>query len=219
MLYKKKHHLVQLSNIKVIYMKKVSLLCVLLPVLLCSCKSTNNNENKFSNTMSINESLSSYTSASDSSSETQNSIITSSSEEATADITSREQSSSDEEVAEKFDLVIETDQPYYFTEDTKITFTLYNTNRKPFTYKTDFFLQIKKDGEWKYYPTKSGLINYEYKTETTDSQFVYLTFDLEEEYNLPLKEGTYRIIQESDEDVITSNSFTISHRDSDIMNE
>ena len=169
--------------------------------------------------MSINESLSSYTSASDSSSETQNNIITSSSEEATADITSREQSSSDEEVAEKFDLVIETDHPYYFTEDTKITFTLYNTNRKPFTYKTDFFLQIKEDSEWKYYPTKSGLINYEYKTETTDSQFVYLTFDLEEEYNLPLQEGTYRIIQESDEDILTSNTFTVSHRDSDIMNE
>ena len=219
MLYKKKHHLVQLSNIKVIYMKKVLILCVLLPVLLCSCKSANNNENTFSSTTSTNESLSSYTSASDSSYKMQSSIITPSREETTADITSREPSSVDEEVSEEFDLVIETERPYYFTEDTKITFTLYNTNRKPFTYKTDFFLQIKKDGEWKYYPTKSGLINYEYKTETTDSHFIYLTLNLEEEYNLPLQEGTYRIIQESDEDVLTSNTFTISHRDSDIMHE
>lgn len=214
MLYKKKHRLVQLSNIKVVYMKKVLLLCVLLlPVLLCSCKSTNNDENTFSSTTSTNESLYSYTSASDSSSEMQNSIITSSREETTADITSREPSSVDEEGFEEFDLVIETERPYYFTEDTKITFTLYNTNKKPFTYKTDFFLQIKEDGEWKYYPTKSGLINYEYKTEKTDSQFIYLTLNLEEEYNLPLQEGTYRIIQESDEDVLTSNTFTISHRD------
>ncbi|MGN1319735.1 MAG: immunoglobulin-like domain-containing protein [Acutalibacteraceae bacterium] len=200
-------------------MKKVFFLCVLLlPILLCSCKSTNNNENTFSGTTSTNESLSSYASASDTSSELQNSIITSSREEDTADITSREPSSVDEEVSEEFDLVIETDRPYYYTEDTKITFTLYNTDRKPFTYKTDFFLQIEKDGEWKYYPTKSGLINYEYKTEETDSHYIYLTLNLEEEYNLPLQEGTYRIIQESDEDILTSNTFTISYRDNDNMN-
>lgn len=107
-------------------------------------------------------------------------------------------------------LSIYVDKPYYRKTVKTITFTLYNNNKNKFTYENDFYLQIYKDGDWKYYPTKSGEINYSHVKKETESYIESVIFNLKNKYNLPLDVGTYRIIQESDGGTVVSDEFNIA---------
>lgn len=107
-------------------------------------------------------------------------------------------------------LSIYVDKPYYRKTVKTITFTLYNNNKNKFTYENDFYLQIYKDGDWKYYPTKSGEINYSHVKKETESYIESVIFNLQNKYNLPLDVGTYRIIQESDSGTVVSDEFNIA---------
>ncbi len=107
-------------------------------------------------------------------------------------------------------LSIYVDKPYYRKTVKTITFTLYNNNKNKFTYENDFYLQIYKDGDWKYYPTKSGEINYSHVKKETESYIESVIFNLKNKYDLPLDVGTYRIIQESDSGTVVSDEFNIA---------
>lgn len=120
-------------------------------------------------------------------------------------------SSNPESFYDTVELYIETIKPYYYTADSQIDFVIYTNESYYFSYKTDFFLQYYKNDKWEYYPTKNGIIDYKFETKNVDSKSVVLTLNLEEKYDLPLLSGKYRIIQESDDDIIISNEFQIMH--------
>ena len=123
-----------------------------------------------------------------------------------------ESSKSSDEYNEEPDVLLSiyVDKPYYRKTVKTITFTLYNNNKNKFTYENDFFLQIYKDGDWKYYPTKNGEINYNNIKKETESYIESVIFNLKNKYDLPLDVGTYRIIQESDSGTVVSDEFNIA---------
>lgn len=123
-----------------------------------------------------------------------------------------ESSKSSDEYNEEPDVLLSiyVDKPYYRKTVKTIKITLYNNNKNKFTYKNDFFLQIYKDGDWKYYPTKNGEINYSNIKKETESYIESVIFNLKNKYNLPLDVGTYRIIQESDSGTVVSDEFNIA---------
>ena len=123
-----------------------------------------------------------------------------------------ESSKSSDEYNEEPDVLLSiyVDKPYYRKTVKTIKITLYNNNKNKFTYENDFFLQIYKDGDRKYYPTKNGEINYSNIKKETESYIESVIFNLKNKYDLPLDVGTYRIIQESDSGTVVSDEFNIA---------
>ena len=197
-------------------MKKLLLILALcLPLLLCSCRKINQTDNdyQYSNTSDIS---SDYV---DISSDYVSSVTSSlpertdpaDGEESDTNYGSHNTTALDEEAKTVTvdSLSIDMDKTYYRNTVKILTFTLYNEDKNIFTYYTDFFLQTYVDGEWKYYTTKSGEVEYKFNTKDAESYIEFVKFDLSDNYNLPLPLGTYRIVQESDYGTIVSRSFEI----------
>lgn len=194
-------------------MKKFLLVFSLIIILsLCSCRKINQPDDTNytnSNSSELNSDFSSTTSDFVFPERDDPSTSSINSSRPDPDTSSHDNSSSSETTTAKVSLAIDVGMPYYRTSIKAISFTLYNEYKSKFTYYTDFFLQKYEDGKWKYQTTKSGEINYLFKTAESESYVDFLVLDLRELYDLPLSTGTYRIIQESDDAVITSKTFEI----------
>lgn len=191
-------------------MKKFSLVFViLLVILLVSCKKTNQYDNNSSSNPYYVSSDEASTSNKNNLPERKNPTGGSAKDNASS------KSDSDADSAEEGDqpqisLSIYVNKPYYRKTVKIITFTLYNNNKNIFTYETDFFLQVYKDGDWKYCTTKSGDINYTHNTAESESYIQPLVLNLKNLYDLPFEPGTYRIVQESsDGTLVKSDEFKI----------
>ena len=192
-----------------IFLKKILIVFVLLiALLMCSCRRINQQDTDTNYTGSNSSELNSDISEITSQITTPNTSVSVDTSRPEPGTSSNEDNTSNETVA-KVDLAIDTDNPYYKTTVKTISFTLYNNYKSRFTYYSDFFLQIYINGDWKYYPTADGEINYQFKKLESDSYVTSYVFDLRNLYNLPLPVGTYRIIQQTDDAVITSRSFEV----------
>lgn len=176
--------------------------------LLCSCRSTNENNNLTSSNKSNSASSDLSSTISDvlpdrDLPDDKNSDTTNSSD--------NNSTNSENDVPEqKVSLSIETTSNYFRSSVKTIGLTLYNKNKNIFTYQTDFFLQYyTDDGKWEYVETKNGEIEYKYNTAETKSYIEKVYFDLRTIYDLPLPYGTYRVILQNGEETIASNSFQI----------
>lgn len=186
-------------------MKKISLVLTLIIILsLCSCRKVNQTDTQNSN----NSSTSSILTLPER--DNPNSDNASKHNSSAANGSNSTESSEVYKEEPEVLLSIYVDKPYYRKSVKTIKFTLYNNNKNKFTYENDFFLQIYTDGDWKYYPTKSGEINYSHIKKETESYIETVIFNLKNKYNLPLDVGTYRIIQESDSGTVVSDEFNIA---------
>lgn len=191
-------------------MKKISLVLALIIILsLCSCRKVNQTDTDHS-------SNNFFAASSEYSSDISNLVLPERNDPSSANsqdkVTnngsydySNDTSSDDEEVS----LTIYVDNSYYRPSISAISFILYNENKNKFTYKTDFFLQIYEDGDWKYYPTKNGEIEYKNYTADSETYIEDLILNIKNKYETPLKVGTYRIVQENDNGIINSDKFSI----------
>lgn len=191
-------------------MKKISLVLALIIILsLCSCRKVNQTDTDHS-------SNNFFAASSEYSSDVSNLVLPERNDPSSANsqdkVTnngsydySNDTSSDDEEVS----LTIYVDNSYYRPSISAISFILYNENKNKFTYKTDFFLQIYEDGDWKYYPTKNGEIEYKNYTADSETYIEDLILNIKNKYETPLKVGTYRIVQENDNGIINSDKFSI----------
>ena len=105
-------------------------------------------------------------------------------------------------------LNLEVEKTTYKSSVIMINLVLQN-EKGVFNYYTDFFLQKYENGSWKYYQTLSETIDYKFNIASSESNIVFITYDLRKNYATPLETGTYRFIQESSSDKIISNSFEI----------
>ena len=191
-------------------MKKISLVLALIIILsLCSCRKVNQTDTDHS-------SNNFFAASSEYSSDVSNLVLPERNDPSSANsqdkVTnngsydySNDTSSDDEEVS----LTIYVDNSYYRPSISAISFILYNENKNKFSYKTDFFLQIYEDGDWKYYPTKNGEIEYKNYTADSETYIEDLILNIKNKYETPLKVGTYRIVQENDNGIINSDKFSI----------
>lgn len=192
-------------------MKKFLLVfCLIIILSLCSCRKINQPDTNHtdSNLSDLSSDLSSITSdmiLPETSDSVSSQIISSRPE---PDESSGSSTTSDE-ISANAKLSIDVDNPYYKTSVKTISFTIYNEYKGKFNFYSDFFLQRYENGNWKYCTTLDGEINYQFKTIESDSHVASFVLDLRNLYQLPLPTGTYRIIQETDDAVITSKSFEI----------
>ncbi len=195
--------------------KSLIVLCLILILLLCACrriKQPDDTNYASSNSSEVNSDYS-FVSSDLILPDRDDPTVSSTSSDNETVTSSDEQNTSSEESVQVENLSIEMEKYYYLPTNYTVSFFLSNERKSAFTYYTDFFLQKYEDGEWEYYPTTSGEIEYSFNTARSDSYRTFIVLNLKDQYNTPLPIGKYRIIQASDGGIITSNIFEVVEKE------
>lgn len=200
-----------------------TMICLLL---LCSCRrlnqpddiyySNNNSSDISSNFSFVTSDFSSTTSDTTTTNLPERDDPTSSSENTSSQDIVTSYGELDNSIENNVDIStisIETTDIYYSNMSNSISFTIFNSRKKSFTYFTDFFLQKYENGDWEYVETKDRNINYKFETTISTSSVEIISLKIKDLYNAPLLTGNYRIIQESDYGTLVSNEFVIVEED------